>query len=327
MFDEGTSLAIRSEAGAGAAAKTVPTGNPLAKTQDLVSKSQVTDAAPPSKVLATAQSKPPLLTRGETNKVVGDINSIGKPLYHKTDDFNEIYNTLSKKIDAVKEDLQPIATKYNGELKARIKDLDKLKLKIKVKGLNPQNISDYLGARISVDNITAAKLLFADLDKQYKLIFRDDFLDDIARSVTHKTEYRRIHVQALTKDGFSFEIQVSLKELDPLLDKSHSIYTDIEYKFDRFWSTSDDTLDNKAINALLKDQKEINKQIKQKYFEIKDKEFSRLNPTNDVDIPFVVGTRMDEITGEIVPLMTTSREVFEQDAKAMTMLKRLENCV
>jgi hypothetical protein len=28
-----------------------------------------------------------------------------------------------------------------------------------------------------------------------------------------------------------------------------------------------------------------------------------------------------------VPLMTTSREVFEQDAKAMTMLKRLENCV
>ena len=29
MFDEGTSLAIRSEAGAGAAAKTVPTDNPL----------------------------------------------------------------------------------------------------------------------------------------------------------------------------------------------------------------------------------------------------------------------------------------------------------
>ena len=120
--------------------------------------------------------------------------------------------------------------------------------------------------------------------------------------------------------------QISLKELDPLLDKSHAIYTDIEYKFDRFWGTSDDTLDNKAINALLKDQKEINAQIKQKYFEIKDKEFARSNPTNDVDIPYVIGTRLDE-NGDIVPLMGTAREAFEQDAKAATMFKRLENCV
>ncbi|MAW01982.1 MAG: hypothetical protein CMI81_03760 [Candidatus Pelagibacter sp.] len=326
MFDAGTSLAIRSEAGAGAAAKTLPTGNPLAKTQDLLSKSQVTDTAPPSKVLATAQSKPPLLTRGETNKVVGDINSIGKPLYHKTDDFNEIYSTLSKKIDAVKAELQPIATKYNGDLKARVKDKDKIKLKLSVKDLKPQNISDYLGARISVDNITAAKLLFSELDKTYKLIGRDDFLDDIGRTLTHKTQYRRIHLQALTKDGFSFELQISLKELDPLIDASHKIYTGIEYQFDRFWTSKSDFIDKDGINRLLKEQKIINTKIEKKYFEIKDKEFTRFNPTNDVDIPYVVGTRLDE-KGEIVPLLTTAREAFEQDAKAQTMFKRLENCV
>jgi len=325
MFGDGTSLAIRSEAGAGAAAKTVPTGKLFSEIQDLVSKSQVTDTAPPSKVLATAQSKPPLLTRGETNKVVGDINSIGKPLYHKTDDFNEIYSTLSKKIDAVKEELQPIATKYNGDLKARVKDKDKIKLKMKVKNISAQNISDFLGARISVDNITAAKLLFSDLNKKYKLIMKDDFLDDIGRTLTHKTQYRRIHLQALTNDGFSFELQVSLKQLDPLIDRSHQVYTDINYKFDNFWAKPG-AIDQKGINRLLKEQKEINTKIEKKYFEIKDKEFARNNPTNDVDVPYVIGTRLDE-NGDIVPMMGTAREAFEQDAKAATMFKRLENCV
>jgi hypothetical protein len=81
------------------------------------------------------------------------------------------------------------------------------------------------------------------------------------------------------------------------------------------------------MQDLIKKQTVAENNLKNKYFEIKDKEFSRLNPTNDVDVPFVVGTRLDESTGEIVPLMTTARETFEQDAKAMTMLKRLENCV
>ena len=318
IFGEGTSLAIRSEAGAGAAAKTVPTGKLFSTIQDLVSKSQTTDAAPSSTVLATAQTKPPLLTRGETNKVVGDINSIGKPLYHKTDDFNEIYNTLSKKIDAVKEDLQPIATKYNGDLTARIKDKGKIKTKLKVKDLSPQNISDFLGARISVDNITAAKLLFADLDKKFKLIGKDDFLDDIGRTLTHKTQYRRIHLQALTKDGFSFELQVSLKKLDPLFDASHKLYTEVTYAVG--------SLDKQTIQRLLKEQKLMNSKIEKEYFKIKDLEFSKNNPTNDVDVPYVIGTRLDE-NGDIVPLMTTAREAFEQDAKELTMFKRLENCV
>ena len=319
MFDEGTLLAIRSEAGAGAAAKTVPTGKPLAKTQDLVSKSQRTDTATSSTVLATAQSKPPLLTRGETNKVVGDFSSIGKPLYHKTDDFNEIYNTLSKKIDAVKEELQPIATKYNGELKARIKDKASLKEKLTSDpNMTPQNSSDFLGTRISLDTIAQAKLVFDELNKKFKLIMKDDFLDDVGRTLTHNTEYRRIHLQALTKDGFSFEIQISLKELDPLIDINHVLYRKNKYQKDQYTVPE--------MIKLVQEQKVAEAKIKNKYFEIKDKEFSRLNPTNDIDFPFVVGTRLDE-NGEKIPLTETHREVLEQDAKTLTMLKRLENCI
>ncbi len=148
MFDEGTSAAIKEVAGAGSAAKTVPTDNPLAKTQDLVSKSQRTDAAPSSTVLATAQSKPPLIL-GSTTNSVGDFNSIGKQLYHKSDNFNEIYKTLSAKINDVKKELQPIATKYNGDLKARIKDKASLEEKLASDPtFTPQNMSDVLGTRI-----------------------------------------------------------------------------------------------------------------------------------------------------------------------------------
>ena len=319
MFDAGTSAAIRAEAGAGAAAKTTPTFKSLAKTQDLVSKSQVTDAARSSVVLATAQSKPPLI-RGLDNKSVGDFNSIGVKLYQKSNDYKEIYNTLSKKLEPLKRDLQAITAKYDGNLAARVKDKAKIDEKLAIKKqLQPQNIPDWLGARISVDTITQAKLLLAELNKTYKLIEIDDFLDDVARTQRkNPTEYRRIHTQALTKDGYTFELQISLKELDPIIDKSHAIYKKATYQRD--------SMSMDEWNKTLKEQAKVEADMKNAYFKIKDKEFTRMNPTNDVDIPYVVGTRLDE-KGEIVPLLTTAREAFEQDAKNATMFKRLENCV
>ena len=318
VFDVSTSNPIKSEAGTGAAAKTSPTELSDA-TQALSKGSQTTDATPVS-VLAKANTVPPLFRGSKTNKV-GDKSAITKKvIYHKSDDFNTIYNTLSKKIEDVKKELQPIATKYNGDLKARIKEIKSLKEKLAAKPkMTPQNVSDFLGARISLDTITQAKLVFSELNKKFKLIFKDDSLDDTGRTLTHNTEYRRIHLQALTKDGFSFELQVSLKELDPLIDINHAFYKKLEYQ--------KDTLSKSEILDLVKKQKVAEANIKNKYFEIKDKEFSRLNPTNDVDFPIVIGTRLDDVTGEKAPLTTTAREFFEQDAKDLTMLKRLENCV
>ena len=319
MFDAGTSAAIRAEAEAGAAAKTSPIINLGEKTQDLVSKSQVTDTARSSVVLATAQSKPPLI-RGLDNKSVGDFNSIGIRLYQKSNDYKEIYNTLSKKLEPLKRDLQAITAKYDGNLAARVKDKAKIDEKLAIKKeLQPQNIPDWLGARISVDTITQAKLLLAELNKTYKLIEIDDFLDDVARTQRkNPTEYRRIHTQALTKDGYTFELQISLKELDPIIDKSHAVYKKITYQRN--------SMSMDEWNKTLKEQAKVEADMKNAYFKIKDKEFTRFNTTNDIDIPYVVGTRLDE-KGEIVPLLTTAREAFEQDAKNATMFKRLENCI
>ena len=268
MFDEGTSAAIKEVAGAGSAAKTVPTDNPLAKTQDLVSKSQRTEAAPSSTVLATAQSKPPLVLGSITNSV-GDFNSIGKQLYHKSDNFNEIYKALSAKINDVKTELQPLATKYSGDLKARIKKKASLNEKLASDPtFTPQNMSDVLGTRITVDTINNAKLLMAELNQKFKLILNDDFLDDVGRTISHNTDYRAIHAQILTKDGFSFELQIRLKELENLTEQSHKLYKKTKYQKDQ--------ISAKELTDLLNQQTTINKKLSKKYFEIKEKEFARL---------------------------------------------------
>jgi len=105
IFTAGRSLASKTLVDAGAAAKTVPTGKPSAKTQALSIASQKTDAQPPSSVLATAQSKPPLI-RGSTISSVGDFSfrSIGSSrqksrLCHISNDYNDIYNVPRPLLD------------------------------------------------------------------------------------------------------------------------------------------------------------------------------------------------------------------------------------
>ena len=313
VFDVSTSNPIKSEAGTGAAAKTSPTELSDA-TQALSKGSQTTDATPVS-VLAKANTEPPLFRGSVTNRV-GDISDISKDfIYHKSDNFNEIYNTLSKKMNDVKKDLQPITTKYNGDLKARIKRKKELNKKLN-KGKLPQHISDYLGARISTDTIFQAKMVLSDLNKQIKFIQIDDFLSDTGRTAS---EYRAIHAQALTDDGFSFELQIRVKDLDPLTEKSHTIYKK------KKWAEKEYT--DAEYNKIVKEEAEINKKLKAKYFEIKDKEFSRLNSKNEVDVPIIIGTRLDEVTGEKVALTKTARELFEEEGKDKTMMKRLEECM
>jgi (p)ppGpp synthase/HD superfamily hydrolase len=183
--------------------------------------------------------------------------------------------------------------------------------------MNAENISDYLGTRISTDTILEAKLAVAEIYKNYRIIGGvDDFLTDAGRA---GTEYRAIHIQALTNDGFTFEIQVRLKDLEDLTEQSHAIYKK------RKWAEKEYT--DAEYKKILKDEENINKKLKAKYFEIKDKEFIKINSQDPLDFPIPIGQRFDEATGETVSLTKTARELFEEEAKTKTMLERLKDCV
>ena len=319
MFDVSTSSSIKSEAATGAAAKTSPTELSEA-TQTLSKGSQKTDATPVS-VLANANTVPPLFRGLDTSKVGVKSAITNKVIYHISDDFNEIYKTLSTKKNDIIKDLQPIAIKYNGQLKARIKSIKELnkKLKHKTNPKKPEQISDYLGTRISVNTINDAKLVISDLNKVVKFLNIDDFLDDAGRVIESGTEYRAIHAQVLTKDGFSFELQVRLNELDPLTEISHANYKKIKFPEKEYTDAE--------FAKIIQEENNNNKKLNAKYFEIKDKEFTRLKSDNPLDRPIPIGQRLDEATGEKVSITKTPRELFEQQGKNETMLERLRDCV
>jgi ppGpp synthetase/RelA/SpoT-type nucleotidyltranferase len=318
VFDVSTSSSIRSVAGAGAAAKTSPTVLSDA-TQVLAKGSQKTEATPVS-VLANANTVPPLFRGLDTSRVGSKSAITNKTIYHISDDFNTIYKTLSGKKNEVLKELQPIANKYNGDLKARIKAIKEINKKLKhtTNPKKPEHISDYLGTRISVKTIHEAKMLLNDLNKVVKFLDVDDFLNDAGRVVESNTEYRAIHAQVLTKDGFSFELQIRLKELEPLTNKSHESYKK---------AFSKKEMTNEEFNILQKELRSVNKKLKAKYFQIKDKEFARLKSEDPLDTPIPVSQRLDDVTGERIPLTITAREAIEQAAKDETMLNRLKDCV
>ena len=314
-FGEEIPKSIRVEAGATSAAKTAPAPKPLAKDQDLVSPSQKTDAEPPSEVLANAQTKPPL-SRTDVNNSIGSRNSItGSKINQISNDFNEIVDYFKDKLAPIEQALKPIKDKYNGVYKARIKKLEKLQEKLKYK-VRPDVLSDYVGARISVDTIQAAKMVANDVSKKFKVIHLDDFLDDIARTADDGNQYRAIHAQIMTKDGYTFELQIRLKDLDELTDQSHALRDNLFYKMD--------SLSVEQTEKMFAEYKAIHAKMKAKYFEIKDKE---LVSDQLIDEPITIGTRVDEATGEIMPVTKTAREMFEEEAKDQTMLARLKDCV
>ena len=319
MFDVSTSSSIKSEAATGAAAKTSPTELSEA-TQTLSKGSQKTEATPVS-VLANANTVPPLFRGLDTSKVGVKSAITNDVIYHISDDFNEIYKTLSAKKNAVLKELQPITIKYNGELKARIKSIKELnkKLKHKTKPKKPEHISDYLGTRINVRTIHEAQMVLNDLSKVVKFLSVDDFLNDAGRVAAAGTEYRAIHAQVLTKDGFSFELQIRLKELENLTDKSHAGYKKIKFPEKEYTDAE--------FRKIVSEQASVEKKLNAKYFEIKDKEFTRLKSDNPLDRRIPISQRFDEATGEIVTINKTARELFEQEGKNNTMLERLKDCV
>ena len=315
-FGEEIPKSIRVEAGATSAAKTAPTDKPLAGTQDLASVSQKTDAEPPSEVLANAQTKPPL-SRADVNNSVGSFNSITNSKVNQViNDVNEIITYFKDKLDPIEQALKPINDKYNGIFKARIKERAKIEDKINQYKVRPDKISDYIGTRISTDTIQAAKMVMNDVNKKYKVIHIDDFLNDAGRTADMGNAYRAIHAQIMTKDGFTFELQIRLKDMDELTNQSHALRDNLVYKMD--------ALTPEQTEKMFADYKAIHTKMNAKYFEIKDKE---LVSDQLIDEPITIGTRVDEATGEIMPVTKTAREMFEEEAKDQTMLARLKDCV
>jgi len=58
----------------------------------------------------------------------------------------------------------------------------------------------------------------------------------------------------------------------------------------------------------------------------KEQKLLAVEKDTGVDDAVAVATRLDEGTGEVVPVYKTAREIFEEEAKDKKMLERLKDC-
>ena len=315
VLGEGISKAIKDEVGSGGSVSTSPAVKSLSITQDLAEGSQRTNATPPSTVLADATASPPSF-RGDDNISVGSKSSItDRIIYHNTDDLTELKLRAEKNFDGYKSFLETFATKHNGEIEISIKHkekggLERLNKKIeRVKSAT--HVSDLLRARIDVDTIDQARAVAQDIKGTVKTIEFDDFLKtDLA--VNRTDGYRGIHLQILTKDGMTVELQVRLKSMKEILTRSH--------KFRSMKAEDFKTAKGKA--AFLDAKNQIKNELDDAWFRALSKQ--DLASEELIDQPIHVGTRI--VDGEEVDIIKPVREYLEDDAKAAQALERLKDC-
>ena len=308
ILGEGISKEIKDDVGSGGSVSTSPAVKSLSITQDLAAGSQRTNATPPSSVFADATASPPSL-RGSDNNIVGSTSAISKRvIYHSINDINELKALAKKNYDGYLAFLNKFKEKHKANIDISIKDDPSLAEKLKTR--NIEEVSDLLRARIDVDTIDQARAVAQDVKNTVKIIEFDDFL---------KTEngrgsgYRGIHVQLLTKDGMTAELQIRLKSTASILTRSHKLYK----------MKAEDFKTAKGLAAFEKAKENIRMELDDAWFAALEKQ--GLGSEELIDAKIHTGTYIDG-AGEEVDIVKPMREFLEDDAKAAQALERLKDC-
>ena len=308
ILGEGISKEIKDDVGSGGSVSTSPAVKSLSITQDLAAGSQRTKATPPSSVFADATASPPSL-RGSDNNIVGSTSAISKRIiYHSINDINELKALAKKNYDGYLAFLNKFKEKHKANIDISIKDDASLAEKLKTR--NIEEVSDLLRARIDVDTIDQARAVAQDVKNTVKAIEFDDFL---------KTEngrgsgYRGIHVQLLTKDGMTAELQIRLKSTASILSRSHKLYK----------MKAEDFKTAKGLAAFEKAKENIRMELDDAWFSALEKQ--GLGSEELIDAKIHTGTYIDG-AGEEIDIVKPMREFLEDDAKAAQALERLKDC-
>ena len=308
ILGEGISKAIKDDVGSGGSVSTSPAVKSLSTTQDLAAGSQRTKATPPSSVFADATASPPSL-RGSDNNIVGSTSAISKRIiYHSVNDINELKALAKKNYDGYLAFLNKFKEKHKANIDISIKDDASLAEKLKTR--NIEEVSDLLRARVDVDTIDQARAVAQDIKNTVKAIEFDDFLKTENR---RGSGYRGIHVQLLTKNGMTAELQIRLKSTASILTRSHKLYK----------MKAEDFKTAKGLAAFEKAKENIRMELDDAWFSALEKQ--GLGSEELIDAKIHTGTYIDG-AGEEIDIVKPMREFLEDDAKAAQALERLKDC-
>lgn len=148
-------------------------------------------------------------------------------VYQTSNSVNKLVSTAESLKDKLAKHLENITQDIDGARVQSVRAKDPAEAELKAKELKrePSQISDYLGARIIADNVAAIDGVIAAIKQSSRVIEVDDFLK-AGRSP--RGGYRAVHIQAVTKDGFSYEVQVIPREVYAVYEEARTPYA--QYK-------------------------------------------------------------------------------------------------
>lgn len=142
---------------------------------------------------------------------------LNKKEYHAQNDMNQIIKNLAPYQKDLESTLNKVAPN-NSEVYARVKLPQKIQMKIDA-GKQANQISDYMGGRIVVDNPADVIPTLNALDKEANIIQLDNYFDPLGRE-----GYRAVHAQIMNNKGATAEVQIIPKSFIPVNDAGKAAY-------------------------------------------------------------------------------------------------------
>lgn len=217
----GTPLRSINESEAGVPAIISPQSvAPLEGTQAV--PDQISDLSPPSAVSAILASNPPKLTGVDIPP--SDIKILlSNNIYQFLNDVTSLVKQANAYKPILEDGLDKIADEVPGveqfELGARVKKKDSLDKKIAIKTMQPNELSDVLGGRLVANNMDDVEQVKAIISRDYAVIEIEDF-----QLKPKPGGYRAVHIQIMSSNGLSMEVQVQVKEIRAAQDWIHPKY-------------------------------------------------------------------------------------------------------
>ena len=307
LFGDESLKSIKSLVDNGKEVNTVPAANLRSGSQ--VVPVQRTETSLSSTVFAKDTAEPPSFL-GDTTKVVGDTNSINNGrIYHKFNNYNDIVNAANEALPELNKVLDFFKKKYGAIISSNLKEASKLKRKLNLTSLGIESISDVVRGRISVKSVKEMFDVIDELKQNLKVIEVDNFIKE------GRNGYRAVHIQVLNKNGLSAEIQIRHKDLDGLAGQAHKVRDQLKTA----------TPTTKEVSDLIRKQKELEKQMNNKWNEIREKEYFNRESADNLDRVVADGLDFaDDGTSKLV--YQNNKESLQEISEIDNLLERLKDC-
>jgi hypothetical protein len=175
---------------------------------------QTTTRVELSESFSTAKISPSYRSGGTKKSRLGVADPVtGKKVLHTQTKINQLLAEAQSHVEPLKEWMSSLASDVRGMnmVGVRVKTPEGAKTKADMLDRPADQVSDYLGARLSFDTTKAKDDFLAKLREEADIIDYEDFL--IGGRGGNGTGYRAIHLQAMTANGFSYEVQIIPREV------------------------------------------------------------------------------------------------------------------